>query len=61
MYHGDADITVPYENSVSVYNHFIANGASQSVVTFTPLPGEDHGSGIYPYLEHLIEKVTDLQ
>ena len=61
MYHGDADITVPYQNSISVYDHFIANGASPNVVTFTTLPGADHGSGVYPYLEHLIEKVTELK
>lgn len=61
MYHGDADKTVPYENSVSTYNHFIANGASSEIVTFTTLPGADHGSGIFPYIENLIPAIMDLK
>ncbi len=53
MYHGDADITVPYQNSVSVYNQLIANGASESVVTFTTLEGGTHNTGVGPYIENL--------
>lgn len=60
MYHGDADTTVPYANSVHTYNVFLDNGASTNVVTFTNLPGATHGSGIFPYLEHLIPTVLDL-
>jgi hypothetical protein len=60
MYHGDEDTTVPYQNSISTYNELIANGASTSVVTFTPLPGADHGSGIFPYLEQMIPKILEL-
>jgi pimeloyl-ACP methyl ester carboxylesterase len=61
MYHGDEDATVPYENSVSTYNHFIANGASPSVVTLTALPGSDHSTGIIPYTEDFIKKLQDLK
>lgn len=61
MYHGNADTTVPYQNSVSSYNHFIANGASEEVVTFTTLQGADHASGIFPYLENLIPTILSLK
>jgi len=57
VYHGDADITVPYQNSISTYNHFISEGASTSVVTFTTLEGADHGSGIIPYVENFFNKL----
>ncbi|HCX22140.1 MAG TPA: hypothetical protein DHN29_09515 [Cytophagales bacterium] len=60
MYHGDADITVPYQNSVDVYNQFIANGASTDVVTFTTLEGGTHGTGVVPYLEHLAAELSKL-
>ncbi len=61
MYHGDADVTVPYQNSVDTYNHFIAAGASPDVVTFTTLPGEDHGSGIGPYVADFVPKLLELR
>ena len=61
MYHGDADITVPYQNSVDVYNQFIANGASTDVVTFTTLEGGTHGTGVVPYLEHLAAELSKLE
>jgi pimeloyl-ACP methyl ester carboxylesterase len=58
MYHGDADTTVPYENSVSTYNYFINHGTSADVVSFTTLYGADHGSGVIPYVESFI-KIAD--
>jgi pimeloyl-ACP methyl ester carboxylesterase len=61
MYHGDADITVPYQNSVDTYNHFLSQGASASVVTFTTLPGADHGGGVVPYVEDFFEKLILLK
>jgi pimeloyl-ACP methyl ester carboxylesterase len=61
MYHGDADTTVPYSNSVTTYNKLIANGASASVVTLTALPGADHGSGVVPYVETFINKLLELK
>jgi hypothetical protein len=61
MYHGDADTTVPYQNSVDTYSYLIAHGASEQVVTFTTLPGADHGSGVIPYIEDFTEKLLDLQ
>jgi pimeloyl-ACP methyl ester carboxylesterase len=61
MFHGDADVTVPYENSVITYNKLISNGASTSVVTLTKLPGADHTGGVFPYIELFIPKMLDLK
>lgn len=61
MFHGDADITVPHENSVITYNKLIANGASTSVVTFTTLEGATHYTGIFPYIEHFLPMMLDLK
>lgn len=61
MYHGNADITVPYQNSIDTYNQLISNGASSSIVTFTTLDGADHGSGVIPYIEDFIGKLLLLK
>lgn len=58
MYHGDADITVPYQNSVSVYNQLIENGASEEIVTFTTLSGGTHATGVGPYIENLAREMA---
>lgn len=60
MYHGDADITVPYQNSVITYQKLIANGASNSTVTFTTLPGKTHYTGVVPYIEQFVPKMLEL-
>jgi predicted peptidase len=60
MYHGDVDITVPYNNSVVSYDKLIANGASKSIVTFTTVPGT-HYTGVVPYLEDFIPKMLSLK
>jgi len=61
MYHGDADVTVPYNNSVMTYQKLIANGASPSVLTLTALPGANHGTGVLPYIEDFIPKMMLLK
>ncbi|HEY5825268.1 MAG TPA: alpha/beta hydrolase [Cyclobacteriaceae bacterium] len=61
MYHGDADVTVPYVNSVVTYNKLIANGASASVISLTTLPGATHGTGVIPYVEDFIPKMLALK
>lgn len=61
MYHGDLDVTVPYQNSVDVYNHFIANGAATNVVTFKALPYATHSSGVTPYIIELINTLLVLK
>lgn len=57
MYHGEEDVTVPYGNSRITYNKLIANGASVSVVTFTKLPGVNHYTGVFPYLEQVLPQL----
>jgi pimeloyl-ACP methyl ester carboxylesterase len=56
MYHGLSDKTVPYQNSVNTFDKLIANGASTSTLTLTPLEGT-HSSAIEPYLADLIAKL----
>lgn len=60
MYHGLSDATVPYENSVNTFNKLIANGATTSTVTLTPLEGT-HSSAIEPYIADLIDKLLLLR
>lgn len=50
MYHGSADITVPYQNSVDTYEKILSLGASTDVVTFTEIVDATHGSGVFPYI-----------
>lgn len=61
MYHGDADITVPYQNSVDVYHEFIANGASEEIVTFTTIQGGTHIGGAGPWAFSLLEEIEKLE
>ncbi len=61
MYHGDADVTVPYANSVQVYNALIKAGASKDVVTFTTIEGGTHGTGAGPYLESLVKRLLEME
>jgi len=60
LYHGTADTTVPYSNSLSVYNQLIANGASPNTLTLTSIPGGTHGSAFVPYVEALVTKIVDI-
>lgn len=61
LFHGDADVTVPYQNSVDSYNSFISTGTSEDVMTFTTLPGATHGSGFFPYLEIVLNDLVAIQ
>lgn len=61
LYHGDADITVPFQNSVITYERFLANGASESVVEFITLPGATHATGVEPYMDDVIKKLQLLK
>lgn len=60
LYHGDADTTVPIENSVTTYTQFIYNGASSNTVEFIALPGATHSSGVLPYIEDLVPRLLSL-
>ncbi len=61
LYHGDADTTVPYQNSVDTYNQLIANGASADILTLTPLNGKTHATGVQPYIEDIIPKILSME
>lgn len=60
MYHGTADITVPYQNSVDTYQTLVQNGTSPSVLTLTPLNGKTHGTGVVPYIEAFVPLVLEM-
>lgn len=61
MYHGDADLTVPYSNSVITYNKLLANGTTPAVVSLKALSGRDHSTGVVPYFESFIPTMLDLR
>jgi pimeloyl-ACP methyl ester carboxylesterase len=61
LYHGTADVTVPYENTQITYEKLIANGASTQIVKLIPLVNADHTTGVDPYLDDVIDKLQDLQ
>jgi pimeloyl-ACP methyl ester carboxylesterase len=61
MYHGTADITVPYQNSVDTYNTMIQLGTSENILSFVPLQDATHDSGIFPYVAHVIETFDSLK
>lgn len=61
LYHGDADGTVPVENSEITYNKLIDNGASPEKLTLTILPGRDHGTAVEPYIEDVVKKLQQLK
>ena len=54
MYHGSADITVPYENSVEVFNGF-----NSSKVSFIEIVEGTHSTSFIPYLEDLSNRLDD--
>ena len=56
LYHGDQDITVPYQNSVDAFAKFNSLGAGPNLV-FVTLPGADHGSGFIPYLKDVLGRL----
>jgi pimeloyl-ACP methyl ester carboxylesterase len=60
MYHGDADITVPVQNSQTTYDRLITNGASPENLQLITLPGKDHNTAITPYIEDVVKKLDSL-
>lgn len=61
MYHGSADVTVPYQNSVDSYARYIDNGASPEVVKFYTIEGGTHYTGFFPYAEDFVPRLLDLK
>jgi pimeloyl-ACP methyl ester carboxylesterase len=59
IYHGNADTTVPYENSVQTYEKLLANGTSSSVVQLHIMEGAEHSTGIEPYLEDVFPRLLE--
>jgi pimeloyl-ACP methyl ester carboxylesterase len=60
MYHGESDVTVPYQNSVDTYDKLISNGTSNSTLKFIELDG-NHGSAIQPYIMDFVPKLWALR
>ena len=60
LYHGEADVTVPYENSQITYETLIDNGASESNVQLVTIPG-NHGTALEPYIVDVIGKLQELK
>ncbi|MEQ9423259.1 MAG: alpha/beta hydrolase [Cyclobacteriaceae bacterium] len=58
MYHGSADITVPYQNSVDTYERLLSNGASPDVLKFITLEDKTHGTGVVPYIESFMAELS---
>lgn len=56
LYHGESDITVPYQNSVDTYNTLLSKGASDDVLSFIPLKGT-HSSAITPFVLDFVPKL----
>lgn len=54
MYHGSADITVPYDNSVEVFSHF-----NSSKVSFIEIVEGTHSTSFIPYLEDMSQRLND--
>ncbi len=52
MYHGSADVTVPYQNSVDVFHGFDSNK-----VTFIEITEGTHATSFIPYLEDLSKRL----
>lgn len=61
LFHGTADITVPFQNSQDTYDRMIDIGTSPNILTFTPIEGATHGSGIIPYLVSMMDVFRPLR
>ncbi len=49
FYHGSADLNVPPEQSVLMYNSFVNLGVGQDQVSFISLPGTGHEFSLLPW------------
>ena len=61
LYHGDADITVPYQNTIDTYDAFMASRASPEIITLTTIEGADHYTGFVPYLESFMNTIMKFE
>ncbi len=49
LYHGSADLNVPPEQSLLMYNSFVSLGVGQDKIQFISLPGTDHEYSLLPW------------
>ena len=61
LFHGDADITVPYQNTIDTYDAFLASGTSSEIITLTTFEGADHYTGFVPYLESFMNTIMKFE
>ena len=61
LYHGDADMVVPVQNSEQTYERLLANGTDPQHVELIIFPGHSHGSAIEPYIEDVVKKLQELR
>lgn len=61
LYHGDADVTVPYQNSELTHQAFLDNGASAETVQLIALPGRDHNNGVELYVAEVVKKLQEMK
>ncbi|MFY0686059.1 MAG: hypothetical protein JXQ90_02790 [Cyclobacteriaceae bacterium] len=59
MYHGDADVTVPFYTSTLTYDHFVENGST--VMSFQSFEGATHYTGFLPYLETFLKDLVEVE
>lgn len=59
LYHGNADVNVPYFISENLYSDFLNLGQGMDKVQFITLEGADHGTGVMPMYIDVIEKLLD--
>jgi pimeloyl-ACP methyl ester carboxylesterase len=60
LYHGEADVTVPFGNSQLTYETLLINGASTDNLQLITLPG-DHTTALEPYIVDIINKLQKLK
>ncbi len=61
FYHGTADVTVPYQNSLDYISYLRANGLGEDKVTFTPIEAGTHISAVPEYIQLVMEDMKNVQ
>ena len=61
MFHGTADMTVPYQNSLDTYEQLVSNGAQTDRLQFIALEGANHTTGVVPYVIEALEIFENLR
>ena len=61
LYHGDADTTVPLNNSQVTYEKLLDNGADPDKLKLFILPGYDHDTAVEPYIEDVVKRLQELK